>query len=506
MRGLIFLSVRSLKNKLIELLHKPGKLILTFFFVALLVMNLSLERISVSASRPISEFYAIVFIFYILSFITELNKGFSHGGTMFSLSDVSFLFMSPIKPRAVLLYGMMGRLGASLWMGLAFVYQFSLLRSFYPIDVRTMLISVIGYGAVTFLSQSAGMLVYFFTCGDEKKVSFGRRIFYAVISAFAVLFASGCDLGSLSLTSAATALTKPYMMLLPVAGWILAIVRGVTEGKALLAFAGFAASVAFAALTFVILSVSKHGYYEDVLVTAEKNTDPSENGKVMGKRKTAENVSGGIGKGKAESVFYYKHLLENRRAGTVLLSPMSLFYFVMIGVYGFVFKGDAVTLFMLSCMISVHTVLSGRWLKELTMPYIYMVPGSSAKKLFFILPELLPKVICESVLQCLLIAFICKTGTAMTVTFILAKISFSFLLTATALFTSRLMREKEKSSVFVMVCMFSGMLFSVPSIGAAVALIYFGMGTVVAFCAFAIVDVLMGFTVLLMSRNLLKSY
>ena len=505
MRSLIYLTSRSLKNKLLELLHKPGKLILTVGFVVLILMNLSLQGVTSSGSRDVSEFYAIVFAFYILSFITEINKGFSHGRTMFSLSDVSFLFMSPVKPRAVLFHGMMGRLGTSLWMGLAFVYQFSLLRSFYHVGIREMLIAVIGYGAVAFLSQTADMLVYFFTCGDEKRVSLGKKVLYLVLLAFAALFASGCDFSSFSLSSAATALTKPYMLLLPVAGWMLAVLRGIVENEPLLALAGGAAGVIFAVCTYVLLSVSRHGYYEDVLTTAEKNASLSDSDKIYGRKKAARSVKGGIGKGKGASAFYYKHRLENRRAGTSLLSPMSLFYFLMIGVYGFVFRSDAATLFVLCCMISIHTVLSGRWIKELTMPCIYMVPDSPTKKLFYILPELLPKVVTESVLQCLLISFISKTGAVLTVTFILAKISFSFLLTAAALFTSRLMREKEKSNVFVMVCMLFGTLFSAPSLAAAVALVHLGTGTVIAFFAFTAACAVTGFAVLFMSRNLLKS-
>ncbi len=505
MRSLIYLSSRRVKNKLLELLHKPGKLILSLMFVTVLVMNLSIERISASGSRPISEFYAIVFAFYIICFVTQVSNGFSRGGAIFTLSDVSFLFMSPVKPTAVLFHGMMGRLGTSLWMGLAFVYQFSLLRSFYPVGVRDMFVAVIGYGAIVFLSQLAGMLVYFFSCGDEIKTTVARRVLYALIFVFAVLLAAECDFGSFGLTSVSESLTRPAMMLFPVAGWVFAIVKGVLEGKAAIVTAGAVVSVVFVAATFVILSVSKHGYYEDVLITAEKNAELSESGRVTVRRRKAKSVSGGIGKGKGVSVFYHKHRLENRRSGTSLFSSVTFYYLLLIGVYGFVFRSDAATLFILSCMIGIHTVLSGRWLKELTMPWIYTVPGSPSGKLFFILPELLPKVIAESILQGVLIAFICKSETVMTAVFILARISFCFLLTASALFTSKIMREREKSNVFVMLCMFFGMLFSVPSLVAVFGLLYFGMGTVIAFVALTAVNTVAGFAVLFMSRNLLRA-
>lgn len=503
MRSLIYLSSRKIKNKFLELVKKPGKLILTLFFIALVIMNLSVESISYAGSRPLSEFYAIVFAFYILSFFTGINKGFSHGGTMFTLADVSFLFMSPVRPAAVLLYGMLGRLGSSLWMGIAFVYQFSLLRSYYPVGVKEMLVAVAGYAAVTFLSQLAGMLVYFFTCGNEAKTATGKRLLYVLIFIFAAFFLPECDFTSFSFTSASYALTKPFMQLIPVAGWVFAIVRGILEGKAAVITAGGTACLIFVAATFVILSRAKHGYYEDVLVSAEKNSELSQEERVAGRRKSVKNLKGTLTSGKGASVFFYKHILENRRAGTTLLSPMSLFYVVLIGVYGFVLKGDVISLFVMSCMLCIHTVLSGRWLRELTMPHIYMVPGSPTKKLFFILPELLPKIISESLIQCVLIAFICRCGVMLTAVLTVSRISFCFLLTAAALFTSKLMREREKSNVFVMLCLFFGMLFSLPSILVASGLLFYGMGTVAAFSAICAVNILIGFAVLFMSRKLL---
>lgn len=505
MRSLIYLSSHRLKNKLFELLHKPGKLILSLVFIAVIVMNLFVDRVLPSASRPISEFYAIIFAFYIVCFIAESVKGFGRGGSIFTLSDVSFLFMSPIKPTAVLFHGMLGKLGTSVWMGLAFVYQFLLLRSFYPVGVYDMLIAVVGYAAVVFLSQLTGMLLYFFTCTDEARVSYGKKAFYLVILLFVVIFVSGCDFSRLSFGTVAASVTRPVMYLFPVAGWVFAFVRGVLEGRVLVLASGLALCLIFTVVTFVILSRSKHGYYEDVLVTAEKNAELSAQERIAVRKKVNSNIRGGIGKGRGVSVFYRKHQLENRRAGTRLFTPMSLYYLLLIGIYGFVFANDVITLFIFSCMISVHTVLSGRWLRELTMPWIYMVPGSPSGKLFFILPELLPKILAESIVQCLLIAFICRSGASLTAALIFARISFSFLLTAAALFTSKIMREREKSNIFVLLCMFFGMLFSLPSLIAVFGLVYMGMGTIIAFIALAVINTVISFAVLFMSRNLVRS-
>ena len=168
MSALFYLALIKGKNKLVELLHKPLKLILTFGFAALLVMNFTLSENSPSGVRPIYEYWLIILAFYLICFVVEIRKSLKSGGSMFSLSDVNLIFTSPIKPSAVLVYGMLSRLGSSLFMSLAFVYQFALLRSFYPVTYKHMLVAVAGYAAVVVLSQLAGMLVAFSSKGHYE--------------------------------------------------------------------------------------------------------------------------------------------------------------------------------------------------------------------------------------------------------------------------------------------------------------------------------------------------
>ena len=66
MSALVYLNLCKYKNKLLELLHKPLKLILTLGFVLLLVMNFTLSQNSPMGERPLLEFRAIIFAFYIL--------------------------------------------------------------------------------------------------------------------------------------------------------------------------------------------------------------------------------------------------------------------------------------------------------------------------------------------------------------------------------------------------------------------------------------------------------
>ena len=503
MSNLVYLTVLKAKNKLIELFHKPFKLIVILGFVLLLIMNFAVSKNSPIGERSLSEFKAIIFAFYILCFVTEIKKGFQSGGTMFSMADVNLLFMSPVNSVAVLFHGMLTRLGSSLFMGFAFIYQFSLLRSYYPIMAGDMLTAVAGYGAVVFVSQLAGMLIYFYTCGRTERIRTAKTVLYSVCGVFVLLCLAGLlEAEHLTVTSVVLAVTSLPMRLFPVAGWIFTAVDGIMLSDTVKVILGVIPCLIFSAVTFLLLAFSKHGYYEDVLLTAEKNADKKsdESAKSVSVIKTKD----GELKGKGASVFFYKHLLENRRTKSALFSPTSIFYLVIIGVYGFVFDGDFVMLFSLSCMVSFLPVLSGRWLRELTMPHIYLVPEKPVKKLFYLLPEMLPKILIESVLQCALIGYLCNIGVMTSFFITLARISVSFVLVASALLMARIFREKEKNNIFIAMSVLPGMIFLLPSVVACVVTVNFLMSFSLAFIVMSAVNSAVSLLLLFFARNLLK--
>ncbi len=504
MKSLFYLTSRTWKNKFSELIRSPLRLIVTVGFIALLIMNFSADIFHSYGQRPLEEFYAIIFLFYALAFLTGAYRGFTHGGSVFSLTDVNFLFTSPLKPSSVLFHGMMNQLGSSLWMGLVFVYQFALLRSLYPVGTKEMLLCVLGYGAVVFLSQTAAMLFYFFTCGEEEKIKKAKAVFYLVCLVFLLIFLSGVDFYSFSLLSLAKGFISPVMGAFPVAGWIFALVKGVFEGNYTQCIIAFSASAVFVASVFLVLSRSAHGYYEDVLLTAEKNAADKASGNVGKDKKSFSEVKGGIGKGKGASVVFYKHLLENRRTKTSLFTQGSAFYIVLIVVYALVFKTDAISLFAMSCTASIITVIGGRWVKELTLPYIYLIPGRSVKKLFFLLPEMLPKVLTESAVHSALIAVLCKLGARMIPAFFAARVSFCFVVMASALLTARIFREKEKNNIFAATAMAASLAFSLPSVAVFMSVASFGFGTFIGLIMMSAINIIVGTVVLFFARKLLS--
>ena len=504
MTPLLFLTLCKLKNKLLELLRKPGRLIAALAFLAILVMNFSLYADGLSGQRPLSEFRAIIFAFYILCFATESKKGFHSGGTMFSMADVNMLFMSPLRPSRILFHGMLSRLGSSLFMALAFVYQFTLLRSLYPITAGDMLAAVGGYAAVVFLSQLTGMLIYFYTCGQPEKIRAARVIFCLTGVLFLAVFLTALlKNGHITFSAAVLAFTSSPMKLFPVAGWVLSVLDGIMLGKTSELLAGGIICVAFSLAVFLLIAFSDKGYYEDVLLSAEGGAD-SKAGEGTPSDVKIKSRSASLKRGSGASVLFYKHMLENKRTRASLFSPSSLVYLVLLGVYGVVFGGDFTLLFFFSCMVSFIPVLSGRWLKELTMPHVYLIPEPPFKKLLYILPELLPKLVTESVLQCALIGYICDLTPTTVISVTASRLSVSFVLVGSALLAARLFREKEKNSVFLSLSVLPGILFTLPSAALCISALNFGFGITVAFALMSAVNLLVALVLVFLSRNILK--
>ncbi len=501
MSSLAYLWLHSAKNKALLLLQNPLRLIMYIGFVLLTFLNFFAEKFSVGGSRPIDEFYAIIFLFYIFCFVSQLDKGFSHGGTMFNLTDISFLFVSPLKPTSVLFYAMVSRLGSSMWMGLVFIYQFTLLRSFYPIGITQMLIAVVGYGILIFISQTAGMLVYFLSCGEKKRIKRIKSVLFLIGIIFVLLLVFGCDFSNLTVSTLAKSFTRPIMRLFPVAGWILSAVVGIYEGDMLSVAFGIVACGVFVAGVFALLSFSKHGYYEDVLLTAEKKVD--ENGIDELKTKALNEPLTDTLKGQGASAIYYKHRIENRRTKSTLFDQSSLLYLVLLALYGFVFKSGIISLLALSFTVSGVTVISGRWTKELSMPYVYMIPAGSTRKLFFMLPEMLPRVLFDSLTHSLLISFICKSSLMLTFAVFLSRTAFCFVLMGASFVTARAFREKEKNNVFAAVSILVGLVASLPSIMIAAVLVFHSMGLTVSLLVMSACNLAVGFVLLLFARKLL---
>ena len=117
MNAIGYLMRKEIKNGFKELLHKPAKLVLyiviTAFFVVMLVMGAfsASERQHAMDIRYLQAGYLALLIFFLCS---NLYAGLQRGATFFSMSDVNYLFVSPLSSKRILIYGLIKQMGSTI--------------------------------------------------------------------------------------------------------------------------------------------------------------------------------------------------------------------------------------------------------------------------------------------------------------------------------------------------------------------------------------------------------
>lgn len=444
---LSFLILKKLKNQIKSFFKSPGKIIYLVFIIGILGLTIF------SGSRPggdekpvrdLRELGALVTAFYSMMFVLLSYKGFSSGASMFSMADVNLIFPAPFQQRKVLFFGLFQQLGTSLLLGLFLLFQYSWLHNVYGIGYGTLLVILLGYAVTVFLGQITAMVIYCFTSADEKRRSVVKGAYFGVIGCFLLFLALRCAGGQGDLMArAAEAVNGAAGKLFPVSGWAGRAVSGVFLQHLADVMLGLVLCAVYLALLVCLITYGKQDYYEDVLksseiaqsaITARKEGrvgDAAPNHVRIGKT--------GIGRGAGASALYYKHRLENRRSRLLILEPVALtFAVITVAMSIFMKQAGIVAVMSTAAGMQIFTVALGRFNKELTKPYIYLMPEPPLKKMLFALAEALPSAVFESVLIFVPVAFIMGLDPLITVLCIAARVSFTFLFTCANIVVERL--------------------------------------------------------------------
>ena len=171
--ALVYLLLTRLKAQFKEMVRKPARLIYLVLVIALFAITLLGGGEAGGAARDARELPALAGAVYGLMFVILVSAGFKNGASMFTLSDVNLLFPAPIRPRAVLYYGLFRQLGASLLLGLFLLFQYGWLHSLYGVGVGILILIVVLYGVSVFLAQVVAMAAYSLTSMSPRRRALG---------------------------------------------------------------------------------------------------------------------------------------------------------------------------------------------------------------------------------------------------------------------------------------------------------------------------------------------
>ena len=507
MSALLYLLSHKAKNRVKEIFHRPAELVLLLVGVALVVFVIFSGNMDVNPGsfRPRAELYAIIFALYALVFVLTAKNGFVNGASMFSMADVNLLFTGPNLSKTLLSYGLFSQMGRSLMLGVFILYQYSWVHNQYGATVADL----VGYAMTVFLGQMAAMLLYSFTSGSDEKVRIAKGVFYGIIAAFVLYFvylvarASGDNILSRVLIAAAS----PVLHFFPAAGFLRLGVVGVMEGNVVRIAIGLGCFVGSLILYYVLVSVLNMDYYEDVLKATEVSFSAitaRKEGKAQ--ELTPRNVKvgkTGLGKGFGASVIAQKHRVENRRGKVLLLDLTSVVMAVVTVAFAF-FTKQPVGALVMSMYLMIMTIGTGRWAKELLLPYVYLIPEPPFIKLLYMLREQLPALLMQSAVTFIPLYFLLHCDPLTVAAFILARTSACWLFIGVDLLLHRWFGAGSNKALLIMFYFLFCTLSCLP--GAALAIALFQVTFFpLSFCLLAMagLDLLLALFLLFLSRNVL---
>ena len=451
---LIYLTAVKLKNQIKDFVNKPAKLIYVLFLAAMLGLvafsgNVQDEEMFLGGHRPLSDLTAILVLFYTFMFLMIFLTGSASNTPMFTLSDVTLLFPSPLSPNKILFYGLCRQLGISLLLGFFLLFQYSWLHGLFGLSYGGLLLIVAGYAAVLFLAQLCAMAVYTRTSGNERAQKLVKRGSVVLTAAYLLCAVLACQDALVSVFfrgeghfAALSALSDFFStlpgLLFPVSGWAAGMVGSLLQGNTALVWLFLALTALLIVVLVLLIVKNKSNYYEDVLQTAETAqsavTAKKEGMLQEGLPKHVKVGKIGLGKGWGASTIYYKHKVENRRSGVFFLSNISLLFVVIIIVASvglrFMEEASLVAVFSMATYMQLFSTALGRFNKELSKPYLYLIPEPPLKKMLYALKERLMTDSIEALLIFIPVSLILGLSPLDCVLCILGRLSFALLFTA----------------------------------------------------------------------------
>ncbi|MDR2403753.1 MAG: putative ABC exporter domain-containing protein [Spirochaetaceae bacterium] len=408
MNSLVYLVTRSLKNGLLELFHKPAKMVLYIFCFAgiiglILLSNVS--RLSMEAFWDIIRLKGIFFLLILLFITVSLQKGLSTGDAIFDMNDVNLLFVSPVSPRVILIYGLVRMTKIAFYAGFFILFQSNSVSVGFGVGFDAVLLLLLGFFLAVLLLLILSMVIYSVSNGRPRR-KLAVKLF--TLGAFLPLAVYGTlqfiKTGDIWSTLEKTLASRVFAWT-PVAGWASEGVIALIRGELGTGFLFLALLPLTGVLLIMYIVLSKPDYYEDVLVAAERTSEKKRSiasGQIQAdsflSKKTAA-AKTGIGGSGAASLFY-KHLRESFRANPLGLWGLPSISLVISAAIMAAFmrntEGGMLILLQILMWIQIFLIGTGRGLRELYFHYIYLIPESSFSKILWSNLELILKVLVES--------------------------------------------------------------------------------------------------------------
>ena len=399
MEALMYLTRRTFANRVRKALKRPVTYIYIVFGGAYVLLILS-SWVMLINNGGVDSVKWLVYILTVWLYWTICSSFISYAGfkgVIFKPSHSHLIFPAPISPKKILLYGAVKNFAINFFA--AVLVALAGITIFHLSVLRAVLLFL-----VMFVCESAfeaGLIIFLYAKEQRFQllVKIVRWGIYALIGAIALIVLLFIKKNGFAVSAAEEIFNLPALQLVPAAGWCVAAVRLVVSGPTTVNVAG---TVLFllscVGMLFVALRMDCGGaYYEDAAQFAEDYAEMKKRnkkgeaalsvGKIGKKKKFKKAGTGNWGTG-AMTIFY-RQLLEYKKEKYFIFGPMTLFSIIGAVCCIFFFKAPdklppgLALLGVMAYLIFLTTGYVGKWNKELENPYIYLIPDSALRKLWY---------------------------------------------------------------------------------------------------------------------------
>ncbi|WP_461207473.1 putative ABC exporter domain-containing protein [Clostridium sp. DL1XJH146] len=520
MGPLFYIMRRSFINHIKDLKNKPaaliGYILLTVFVVGMIVIGLVMP--SESNQLPSVELFELIVagVVLFMSYIF-IKAGLTNGASYFRQADVNFVFVSPFSTKKVLVYGFIKELYKTFLIMFFFVFQISTLKSAFGVKNSGLILVFGGLFILIFALSITSMLMYSFTSKSKqakKRFELGMRGFIIILIVFFMFFfMPDKDI----LGAAESVFASKVYAFIPLLGWTKEIIMGGITGITTMTIVSIVLMFLYIVGAIMLILTVNADYYEDVLKateTLEEVYELKKQGKQMlyMKNRKVRKVKGEITATGAKTIFQ-RHMLEYRKSGFFFLDGATIG--VLLGglIFGFSMNkagmGIEPMLYFSIYMLFIFS-FQGKWMYEISKPFIYMIPASSEAKVFYATLAENIKHFVDGVILFVIGGIITKSDPLTIVCCIIVFTSFGAVFTYTDVWCRKTfggVHSKVFQAIFRILIM---LVVLVPSIAIQIFLNIrfedFFFGKYLGFCGMIVYNVILAAILLVTSKSIFEKY
>ncbi|MCM1025586.1 MAG: putative ABC exporter domain-containing protein [Roseburia sp.] len=390
-----YLYVRTLKNRIRTAVHKP---ITYFYLVIILFYMLALPfslriwtgEFGIDTPEGLTGVLTVIAFWLIPGNLIAFAK---RKGLAYRNSDIHFLFPAPVSPKRVLVYAYLRMLPSQLLLNLFAV--FCGLFTFSVPGWKMLLYFLFSVLLENVLEGGIMLLLYGTERLEERQRGWFIRGAYSLVGVLVVIALVFYLREGLSFETVKHFLHSDAVQMVPVIGWYISVLHLLFTGATTVNLVG---SVLYLCLALAVLTAAGRmkctgAFYEDAMKFAEDYEEvlasrrQGNTERRLGRKQKLGKASVSW-KGTGARAIFDRQLLEYKKRRFFLFDSTTVIALAAgLGIAWIALRegfGEFAPFIIPAAsayLIFIFTAMNGKWAKELKSPYTYLIPDTSFAKL-----------------------------------------------------------------------------------------------------------------------------